>query len=178
MRVLSLVFLTCALVAAGQNTDRQAQGYDCHVYAVNLDLAREIVKQIYSKSGVTPDELKEAAKKGDLRLGEFKAEIGEEVTTTRSFPIPGTGSTVTVTVFFTDESMALAESVWQGVYVGDKAVENALLPTGAAITEVNFDEHTFKVLTKQRVSLKGKPWVVGLQCQTMSDERRRKLISQ
>lgn len=73
--------------------------------------------------------------------------------------------------------MDSSESMWQGLAVTKEPVENAILAPGASITEVNFDDATYKVRTKQRVLVEGKAWVVGLECQCMTIAERRKRIT-
>ncbi|HBY58850.1 MAG TPA: hypothetical protein DEH78_03450 [Solibacterales bacterium] len=173
------IALTLVVIAArlGAQAPAAAPEADCHVYAVNLNEAERAIRTFLQNPNAKPEDLKAQAAKSERTLGAFKAPIAEELTTTKSFPFPGTKLTVTATFFYTDETMAFAESLWLGLYTGRRAVANALTEPGASIVEVNFDIYTYKVLAKQRMVLDGEPWVIGLQCQTMTDEERRKRLS-
>jgi hypothetical protein len=145
--------------------------HDCHVYAVDIAAAEKLFKELMARPKLDENEARAASKKAEKILGRFKAKVVEEIPTTHSYPLPGTDLTVTATIFYTDEMMPGAESMLQGLSVGKGPVPNALVASGAAMTEVNFSRMTYKVRTKRRFIFEGKTLLVGVECQCMSDEQ-------
>lgn len=145
---------------ASANKGPQKITHSCHVYAVDIARAEKATDDILS-GPVTPQEMVKRLKSVELILGTFTAEIGEEVRTTKSFPFPGSPLVVTASVFYTDETMRGGDSMWQGLAIGKAAVEDAITAPGASVTEVSFDQYTFKVRTKQTVCVDGKLWGFG-----------------
>ncbi len=146
--------------------------HDCHVYAVDLAEGEKLLRQMMAHPDTNSSELQKTAQKVEKILGKFKAEVGEEVATTRSYQLPGTDLTVTATVFYTDESMDLSDSILLGLVIAKGSVDNAIQAPGASVAEVNYEKTTYKVRATQRLLIQGRPWVVGLECQCMSAERR------
>lgn len=168
MRLAPVLFLASACLAQRPAVTVTPGTARCHAYAVNMEQATQLVR-LLDEGKISPEEAQTRALKSEKRLGDFEAVSREEETTTRSFDLPGTALKVTVTVFFTDESMPLRDSVWMGLVAGPKAAANAIQTPGAAITETNLTSETYRLLVKSRTLLQGKPWLLGAECQFKSD---------
>lgn len=173
-----IAFMLLSSFASQRDIAGEAQSapgkHDCHIYAVDINEAKKLAKDLSPSSD--PEKLKAASRKAEKTLGKFHAQFGEEIATTKSFPFPDADLTVTATVFYTDEMMDLAVSMQLGLAIGKQPVENALIAPGAAVSEVNFEENTYKVRVKQPILIRGNPWIVGLECRCMSEKERRKQL--
>jgi hypothetical protein len=100
-------------------------------------------------------------------LGQFSATVGEEELTTKSFPLPGSNAVITASVYYTDEMMRSktgSDSMLLGIVVADKAQEDALTAPNNAVAEATYNQFTDAVRVKMNVKIKGRAFLVGLQC--------------
>lgn len=63
-----------------------------------------------------------------------------------------------------------------GVAVGKRPVPNAIADPTAALAEVDLEIDTFIVRVKKGLLIDETPWIVGLQCQTMTNEARQQQL--
>jgi len=139
-------------------------GDRCEVYLVDVQAA--LAAQQASEKGASDDELRRLAARAETALGTFTTTIGEEELTTHAYALPD-HTHVTVTVFYTDESMASAgkrDSVQAALAVGAAAVKDARDVTGNAFAEVPYDSRAFKVRVKQYATLSGREHLLGVEC--------------
>ena len=108
-------------------------------------------------------EAERAMSKGVTIVGEFAAKIGEEETTTKTFIFPGSKKKITASVFYTDEMMA-AESMLLGIVISDKAQESAFSMENNALAEFTYNDLTDKVRVKKNVTVNGRSYLIGLEC--------------
>jgi uncharacterized membrane protein affecting hemolysin expression len=112
---------------------------------------------------------------------EFQPTIGEEELTTKHYSFPGSKLVITASVYYTDESMASHgesaaasrnDSMLIGIYVANRGKASAIEPqAGNAITEVTYDQHTNKIRAKQHVKVRGRMYLVGLECDCMAEKK-------
>ena len=141
-------------------------GDTCEVYLVDVDAALAAQKAL--EKGASEDELRRLAARAETALGTFSTTVGEEELTTRAFPLPDHRQ-VTVTVFYTDESMASAgkrDSVQLALGVSAAPLKDARDAQGNAFAEVPYDSQTFTVRVKQYVTLSGRKHLLGAECRS------------
>ena len=141
-----------------------AAGDTCEVYLVDVDAAQAAQKAL--EKGASEDELRRLAARAETALGTFSTTVGEEQLTTRAFALPDRRQ-VTVSVFYTDESMASAgkrDSVQVAVAVAASPLTDARDAIGNAFAEVPYDSQTFKLRVKQYVTLSGREHMLGVEC--------------
>jgi hypothetical protein len=159
--ILSIILLLMAAASALA----QPKGDACHVYLIDSEAAQNAA-EAYERA--TTDEQRARAVSGGVKvLGEFPAKVGEEELTTKTFAFPGSNLVITASVFYTDEMMRSAtssDSMLLGIAVADRAQENALIAPGNAVAEVTLNEGTDAVRVKTNVQVKGRSFLVGLQC--------------
>jgi hypothetical protein len=68
------------------------------------------------------------------------------------------------------------QSMLIGIMVSSKAEESALSAAtpNASVTEVTYDEYTNNVRTKQYVSVGGRKYLLGLQCDCLANGKTKK----
>jgi hypothetical protein len=68
-----------------------------------------------------------------------------------------------------------SESMLIGVTVANKAKPDAISASGgqSSITEVTYDEYTNIVRAKKYVTVRGRSYLVGIQCDCMVDNRKK-----
>lgn len=163
--MLKLTLSLLMLLLASQIAAAQAVVDACHVYLIDREAAQKASDE-YDKA--TTDEQRTKALSGGVKiLGEFSPKVREEELTTKTFAIPGSNLVITASVFYTDEMMAsatTADSMLLGIVVADKAQENALVAQNNVVAEVTYNEFTDAVRVKTNVQIKGRPFLVGLQC--------------
>lgn len=135
----------------------------CHVYIVDVAAARRAL------DSDDDAEMQKAAKAAQTLFPEFFVQPREERITTKHFSLPGGKQTVTASVYYTDESMASSAgsaSIVVGVAVGPRPLDSAVAPpaTNNAVAEASYGERTGKVRAKQYVTLDGKSYLVGIEC--------------
>jgi len=113
----------------------------------------------------------------DLTIGRFQVAPALKAVTTESYLLPGTDLVVSASVLYTERSLPLSKyAVTLAVVLAKGPVPNAIEDTGAALAETSLEPDTFIVSVRQRFLLEGKPWMVGVQCQMMTDEDRKRQI--
>jgi hypothetical protein len=177
-RSLFAPLLISLSIFATSNGSHQQQGKDtCHVYVVDVAKAERV------SNTVPRTDDKEANEKAGLTIfPEFQPTIGEEELTTKHYRFPGTQRVITASVFYTDESLAShghgefashSESMLIGVTVSKHARQSAIdASAGNAITEVTYDQYTNKVRAKKFITLGGRVYLVGIECDCMANQRR------
>jgi hypothetical protein len=163
--ILTLLLVSQMDAAHSSIAFAQSSSDACHVYLIDHDAAQRASDE-YDKA--TTDEQRAKAISGGVKiLGEFSPKVGEEELTTKTYTIPGSNSVITASVFYTDEMMAsatAAESVLLGIAVAGKAQENAFDVPNNAVAEVTYNDFTDAVRVKTNVKIKGRSFLVGLQC--------------
>jgi len=173
MKVVSATFILF-LLAAGVHAQQVSDA--CHVYVVDVAKA----KRAFERDGRTGKALAFA----QTLFPEFYPIIGEEQVTTKHYRFPGSTLVITATVYYTDESMAShphgefaghSESMLIGVAVARKAKPNAIYGAAgqSSITEVTYDQYTNKVRVKKYVTVRGRSYLVGIECDCMVEKRKR-----
>ena len=159
-----LVLLSASAAAAQAQPPARTRptGDACHVYVVDLEKAEKYVREYLAK-GDPKAPPKGGAEAGETVFSEFYTKIGEEETTTRAYPFPGSKLFVTASVFYTDESMR-GESMMVGVTVAEKMQKDALWGENTSVAEVKYDANTDIVRAKQRLKVGGRLYVVGVEC--------------
>jgi hypothetical protein len=154
-----LVLILCSVAPA--QTTANAYTDACHVYLVDVKVAQKAFDEfLNSKSDA---EAEKAMSKGVTILGEFAAKISEEETTTKTYPLPGSAQKITASVFYTDEMMP-SESILLGIVVSNQAQESALFIENNALAEFSYTNLTDKVRVKKYVTVNGRRYLVGLEC--------------
>lgn len=148
MKHILIIIAGLALMLSPNNGLAQQRGDNCELYVVDIDLKKEVM------------------------LEKFTTVIGEEELTNKSFPLLKTGLVVTVSVYYTDESMASrhgADSMMLGVAVSKKALPDALTATNNAFAEVTLA--TFDtVRAKTYYKVNSKNYLIGVQCSNGTHE--------
>jgi hypothetical protein len=131
----------------------------CHVYVVDVQKARAEyeagnVKALTAAQKVFP---------------EFFPKIGEEELTTKTYPFPGSKLVITASVYYTDESMASAEtsdSMLVGVAVSPEPQRDAISSVDNALMEVTLGLNRQTVRAKKYLQVNGKLHLVGVECRS------------
>jgi len=148
MKQILIIIAGLALMLSPKNVLAQRGSDNCELYVVDADLKKEVM------------------------LEKFTTEIGEEVLTNKSFPLLKTGLVVTVSVYYTDESMASmhgADSMMVGVAVSRKALPDAFSTTNNAFAEVTLA--TLDVVrAKTYYKVNSKSYLIGVQCSNGTHE--------
>ena len=159
----------------------QEQGKDaCHVYVVDVAKSKHAIETVSRTDNEAADEKALAA--GQTIFPEFRPTIGEEELTTKHYSFPGSRLIITASVFYTDESMAShghgeflshSDSMLIGVTVSSRAKQNAIDASAGnnAIAEVTEDQYTNKVRAKKYVTVRGRVYLVGIECDCMANRR-------
>jgi hypothetical protein len=147
--------------AASAQTAPVAYSDACHVFLIDVKVAQQAYEEaINSKSDAAAEKV---MSKGVTIIGEFAAKIAEEETTTKTYILPGSAKRITASVFYTDEVMA-SESMLLGIVVSDKVQESALFVENNALAEFSYAGLTAKVRVKKYVSVNGRLYLIGLEC--------------
>jgi hypothetical protein len=162
-----LIFASLIMLLALSGAAAQNRSDACHVYVVDVVKARKAFEDFHETGNKEQDA--KALSVGTTIAGEFSTRIAEEVGTTRSypFPVPGSKLTITATVYYTDESMAshdTNDSILVGILVSPQAQDDAIFSPDSAVAEVTHDEHTNKVRVKRYFKVRGRSYLVGLEC--------------
>jgi hypothetical protein len=137
----------------------QAQVDTCHVYLVDVDKARAEyeagnVKALTAAQTVFP---------------EFFPKIGEEELTTKTYPFAGSKLVITASVYYTDESMASAEtsdSMLVGIVVSPEPQRDAISAVDNAVMEVTLGMHKQTVRVKKYLRVNGRLYLAGIECRS------------
>ena len=169
---LSLVFLADGVTA---QTGKDA----CHVYVLDVAKANRAFKSV--ETDVEEGAFAKALAAAETIFPEFMPKIGEEELTTKHYSFPGGKLVITASVFYTDESMAShgegapasrSDSMIIGITVSNRGKATAIdQQAGNAIAEVTYDDHTNKVRAKQYVKVRGRMYLVGIECDCMNSSR-------
>ena len=148
MKQILIIIAGLALMLSPNNVLAQRSSDNCELYVVDVDLKKEVM------------------------LEKFTTEIGEEVLTNKSYPLSKTGLVVTVSVYYTDESMASrhgADSMMLGVAVSKEALPNAFSTPNNALAEVTLA--TLDVVrAKTYYKVNSKTYLIGVQCSNGTHE--------
>lgn len=150
-----VLVLVSAVAGIAQN-----RGDACHVYVVDVEKAKRALDM---DGGGTAREKAFAA--AQTVFPEFFPKVGEEETTVKTYPFPGGSLFITASVFYTDESMASADSASSmllSIGVSPKQREESL--SGHALAEVTYNDSTDTVRVKKYVKVRGRSHLVGLEC--------------
>lgn len=155
-------FLSAALAFQSVGvTPQSPRGDVCEVYLVDVKEVQRISERNLSES-----DLEEQLKKSEKTLGRFTTTIGEEEQTTQVYRLPGR-KFVTITVFYTDETMAsetTSESIEVALAVANHPLKNARTARNASVAEIPYTQHTEKLRVKQYIVLQGRTYYLGVEC--------------
>jgi hypothetical protein len=160
----AVVLLLPSALCAQKRTDH------CEVYVVDVKSAQLAWEESLSK----PSNPTEVFSKLSRIIGTFNTEeIGEEVLTTRHFPFPNSELTITVSVFYTDESLSVRlpsdpttydESILLGLVVAKNKPADAIHAPDSAVAEVTYLAKGFGVRIKKLINVRGRDYLVGMEC--------------
>lgn len=151
--VLASLIVLFAVAIAPAQTRKDV----CHVYVVNVDLAR--------KAAADGDVKAMAA--AQTSFPEFNPTMGEEELTTKTYGLPGSNHIITSSVYYTDESMASAggsDSMVVAIVVAPDAQKDAISAENNAVSEVTDNAHLDTVRAKKFLKVNGKLYLVGIEC--------------
>jgi hypothetical protein len=152
----------------------------CHVYVIDIAKSKQAFENFQTTGNAEADE--KALGAGQTLFPAFNPVIGEEELTTKHYPFPGSKLVITASVYYTDESMAShphggftghAESMLIGIMVGSKAKHNAVSAGNeSSIAEVTYDQFTNIVRAKKYVTVRGRSYLVGIECDCMVEKQK------
>jgi len=161
--VAAVMILFSALCAEAR-TDR------CEVYIVDVKSAQHAWEEdLLKPSNPTGDFAKVSRVVGTFNTNE----IGEEVLTTKHFAFPGSDLRITVSVFYTDESLAIRVpsdpmvhdvSVLLGLLISKTKYPDAIHVPNNAVAEATYLEKGFGIRVKKLTKLRGRDYLVGMEC--------------
>jgi hypothetical protein len=175
----ALLTLLCFFEAS--NGFAQQRGEDaCHVYVVDVVKPKHAFETVPRTNNEAADE--KALSVGQTIFPEFRPTIGEEELTTKHYSFPGSKLIITASVFYTDESMAShghgqfvshSDSMLIGVTVSSRAKQSAIDASAGnnAIAEVTYDQYTNKVRAQKYITVRGRLYLVGIECDCMANRR-------
>jgi hypothetical protein len=184
---MKLLILFTLIAAFGLQSNNQAlaqrKSDTCHVYVVDAKTAAQFFEKAdLDALGRKPQQEQEAiaAKAGVTEYEHFHTKVGEEELTTQTYPFPKSKKIITVSIFYTDESMAStghSDSMQLGVVVADNAYQDAIGAPDSAVAEVSYDGNTDVLRVKKNISVNGRDYLVGLECrckENRSGEKEKK----
>lgn len=167
-----LVSLLVTPAIPAQNEQPRTQASDlCHVYVLDVQQTERLTEEFLSLPNPTEAQalaLKKKYPDAERILGEFEANVGEEVLTTRSYNLAGTRQYVTASVYYTDEMMrstGYSDSMNVAIVVSPQRHENAMVADNNSTGQVSYNDRTDKVQIKTRLRIGGRLKLVGLECQ-------------
>ena len=153
----------------------------CHVYVLDLAKSARALKTV--EKAESEEAVAKALSAAQTIFPEFRPTIDEEELTTKHYSFPGSKLVITASVYYTDESMASHgdgastsrnDSMLIGITVANQGKASAIEPqAGNAITEVTYDQYTNKIRAKQHVKVRGRTYLVGIECDCMADKKPR-----
>lgn len=173
----SALFVSLLLVFPAAEATAQTGRDACHVYVV--DVAKVTRAEKAAEAATSDEALIKAIGTAETSFPEFFPTIGEEELTTKHYSFPGSKLVITASVFYTDESMASAgeesgsysESMLVGIAVSRQRKASAInAENGNAISELTYGQHTNKVRAKQYVRVRGRLFLVGIECDCMAEK--------
>ncbi len=182
--IVNILFLTTSSVAQDNNSTNKNVDI-CHVYIVDTKKALKFDELYLESAKPEADEnLIKLKKEIETDFPEFKTLIGEEELTTKHYNFPNSDLIITASVYYTDESMGftkpngnfLADSMLIGISVSNKRSISSIgfPPINNAVSEVIYDENTNLVRVKQYVKVKGRVYLVGLECDCAAKRQKKK----
>lgn len=170
---MKIIIAVLILLAASSVAFAQSNEDVCHVYVVDVAVAGKALNNFRETGNLEADT--KALMAGQTFFSAFRTSFQEEQLTTKHYPFPTSKLTITASVYYTDESMPSygngkydvnGQSMLIGIVVSKKAQESALADStpNSAITEVTYDEWTNKVRAKQYVKVRGRSYLIGIEC--------------
>ena len=175
LRIVLKILLASVLMASFANGVLAQREDVCHVYVLDIAKSRralEVAERAEDEMAAA-----KALSAAQTIFPEFRPKIGEEELTTKHYSFPGARLIITASVYYTDESMlshrdgesgTQSDSVVIGIIVSNSKKASALEQRdGSAIAEATYDEHTNKLRAKQYVKVRGRMYLVGIECDFM-----------
>ena len=179
--VLKTVPASLLLIFLAYGVAAQTRADTCHVYVLDLAKSSRALKAV--EKAASEEAVARAISAAQTIFPDFQPTIGEEELTTRHYSFPGSKLIITASVYYTDESMASHgdgasasrnDSMLIGIILANRGKASAIEPQpGNAITEVTYDQHTNKIRAKQHVNVRGRTYLVGIECDCMTDKKPR-----
>jgi len=181
IRVQCLGVLALSFISTSHTTSAQEQGADaCHVYVVDIAKSNRLYRTLAPTGGDAADE--KILSGAQTIFPEFRPVIGEEELTTKHYSFPGRKFVITASVFYTDESMAShghgqfvshSESLLIGITVSPRAKHDAIGRSSGnhAVAEVTYDKYTNIIRAQKFVTVAGRQYLVGIECDCMANQR-------
>jgi hypothetical protein len=181
-KVMRVVLAACVMLSLSNGVVAQTGRDACQVYVVDVARSRRAFDNFRETGNEEADA--RALSVGQTIFPEFFPVIGEEELTTKHYTFPGRRLVITASVFYTDESLASHgvgeykmnnQSMVIGVLVSNRARPSAIGDASgdAAITEVTYDEYTNKVRAKKYVRVRGRNYLLGIECDCMSEKQEK-----
>lgn len=170
-----IVWFFTGNVFAQEKVDEKIAGDVCHVYVVDTAKALKLEDSFFESDDPETDKkylkLKNEAEKS---FPEFKPKIGEEELTTQHYLFPKSNLIITASVFYTDDW--IGDSIMLGIAVSEKRLKNAIgyPPINGALAELSYNDKTDLVRVKQYVKVKGRIYLIGLECDCSAKGRNKK----
>ena len=155
----SLTISGIVLLIAGASMFGQ-KGDGCHVYVIDYAVAEKA-----GPAGCANE--KDESRCGVTTFPEFKPEIGEEVTTTKTYPFPKLNLVITANIVFTDELLASSkgsDSIMMSITVGPKELRDEYSNENSAVAEFTLADTADAMRVKRIYRLQGRRYFVGLEC--------------
>ena len=171
-------FLLCFFtgnIFAQEKGDEKIAGDVCHVYVVDTAKALKLEDLFFESANPETDKkylkLKNEAEKS---FPEFQPTIGEEELTTQHYLFPKSNLIITASVFYTDDWGG--DKILMGIVVSGKRVKSAIgyPPINGALAELSYNDKTDLVRVKQYVKVKGRIYLIGLECDCSAKGRNKK----
>jgi hypothetical protein len=161
------------LVAASATASAQSSDDLCHVYIVDVRTAQRAFDNFHEQGNAEANA--KQLSMGETRFPAFRTSFQEETLTTRHYSFPHSKLVITASVYYTDESMSSYpngkydvsdQSILLGIAVSNKARKSALTDSAlkSAMAEATYDEGTNKVRAKQYVNVRGRSYLIGIEC--------------
>lgn len=182
--VLSITVLTIPSPAQNKNSS-DAYMDICHVYVVDTAKAKKLQDLYFeSKESEMDEKMLTLKKEAETEFPIFKTRYAEEELTTKHYPFPNSSLIITASIYYTDESLASrapdgyysGSSMIIGISVTNKKEISSIgfPPINNAITEVTYDNHTNMIRTKKYVTVRGRIYLVGLECDCAAKRQNKK----
>lgn len=136
------------------------KGDGCHVYVIDYAAAEKA-----GPEGCLKD--KDESKCGVTIFPEFKPEIGEEISTTKTYPFPKLKFIITAKILFTDEMLSSAkgsDSLMMSISVAPRELRDEFSDENSAVAEFSLADMADAMRVKRIFRLQGKRYFVGLEC--------------
>ena len=159
-----LVIASLAIVLMLGTASAQSQSDACHVYVLDVAKARRAAENFNETGNAAADA--KALSVGQTIFAEFFPTIGEEELTTKSYRFPGAKLMITVSVYYTDESMAStvgSDSMTVAIAVSPRSLKNALTAEHNAASEITSDK-VDTVRAKKYLRVNGRLYLIGIEC--------------